>query len=240
MDDAVRRLCNYSVYAFQNEMKNGFITLRGGHRVGICATAVTNAQGELTAVRNVSSLNIRIAREINGAADELISTVYNEKIRSLLIVGEPSSGKTTVLRDIASRIADKEFGYMRVCIVDERSEIAATSEGINSKKMGVGCDVLNGYPKAEGMMIALRALSPEVIICDEIGSDEDVKAIENISNAGVKLISTIHADSFSQLIKRPQFLKLMHTAAFDVAVILSGKHQPGKIKEIISLKKYWR
>ncbi len=240
MDDAVRKLCNYSIHAFQNEMKNGYITVPGGHRVGICATAVTNAEGIITAVRNVSSLNIRIAREVNGAADQLVKTVFAEKIRSTLIVGEPSSGKTTVLRDIAARLSDNEFSYMRVCVIDERGEIAATSEGINRKKLGVGCDVLDGYPKADGMMIALRAMSPEVIICDEIGSESDVYAIESVANAGVKLIASIHADSFSQLSRRPQFVKLMHIAAFDTAVILSGKQQPGKVNEIISLKRYWR
>ncbi len=240
MDDAVRRLCNYSVHAFQNEMRNGFITVPGGHRVGIAASAITNAQGGMTAVRNISSLNIRIAREIEGAADELIREVLSEELRSVLIVGEPSSGKTTVLRDAAKRLSDKEFGYMRVCIVDERGEISATSEGINRMALGAGCDVLDGYPKAEGMMIALRAMSPDVIVCDEIGSGEDVDAIESVANAGVKLIATIHADSFSQLSRRQQFSKLMQISAFDVAVILCGKHNPGKIKEIVSLKRHWR
>lgn len=240
MDDAVRKLCNFSVYAFQNEMKNGFITVPGGHRVGIGATAVTNAQGELTAVKNVSSLNIRIAREITGSADEFIKNVFSDRIRSVLIVGEPASGKTTVLRDIARKLSGPEFQYLRVCIVDERSEIAATCEGISRKSLGFGCDVLDGYPKADGMMIALRAMSPDVIICDEIGSDSDVAAIESIANAGVKIIATIHADGFSQLLKRPQFINLMHTCAFDLAVILCGKQTPGKIKEIISLKRYWR
>ncbi|MEE1279770.1 MAG: stage III sporulation protein AA [Oscillospiraceae bacterium] len=240
MDDAVRRLCNYSVHAFQNEMKNGFITVAGGHRVGISASAIINAQGDMSAVRNVSSLNIRIAREVEGAADELIREVLREKIRSVLIVGEPSSGKTTVLRDVAKRLSEKEFGYMRVCIVDERGEISATSEGVNRMALGVGCDVLDGYPKAEGMMIALRAMSPDIIVCDEIGSSEDVASIESIANAGVKLIATIHANSFSQLSRRPQFSKLMQISAFDVAVILSGKNNPGKIKEIVSLKRHWR
>lgn len=240
IDDAVRRLCNYSLHAFQNEMKNGYITVLGGHRVGIGATAVTNAQGELTAIKNVASLNIRIAKEVIGAADALIKNVFNSGIKSVLIVGEPSSGKTTVLRDVASRLSGTDFDYLRVCVVDERSEIAAISDGISQKSLGIGCDVLDGYPKAEGMMIALRAMSPDVIICDEIGADGDVAAVESVANAGVKIIATIHASSFSQLVKRPQFARLMQTSAFDVAVVLLGKNMPGEIKEIVPLKRYWR
>lgn len=240
MDDAVRKLCNYSVHAFQNELKNGFITVSGGHRVGISATAVVNAKGEIAAIKNISSLNIRIAREVVGAADEILNSVFLDRIRSVLIVGEPSSGKTTVLRDIASRLSGSEFGYLRVCVVDERSEIAATNEGISKNKLGFGCDVLDAYPKAEGMMIALRAMAPDVIVCDEIGSDKDVDAIESVANAGTKLVASIHAECFSQLLKRPQFQKLMRTSAFETAVVLKGRENPGKIKEIIPLKRYWR
>ncbi len=239
-DDAVRRLCNYSIHAFQNELKNGFVTVSGGHRVGIVGTAVMNAQGEISAVKNISSLNIRIAREINGAADEVISSIFRDRIRSVLIVGEPSSGKTTVLRDIARSLSGAEFGFLRVCIVDERSEIAAISEGISKNALGVGCDILDAYPKADGMMIALRAMSPDVIICDEIGSDKDALAIENIANAGVTLVASIHAENFLGLLKRPQFKRLMATSVFETAVVLSGRETPGKIKEIIPLRRYWR
>ena len=143
LNEAVRRLCNYSIHAFQNELKNGFVTVLGGHRVGVVGTAVIGAQGEIAAIKNVSSLNIRIAREIEGAADEIISNIFKDRLRSVLIVGEPSSGKTTVLRDIARRLSGAEFGFLRVCIVDERSEIAATSEGVTKNNFGVGCDVLD-------------------------------------------------------------------------------------------------
>ena len=240
LSDAVRRLCNYSVHAFQNELKNGFITVAGGHRVGIIGTAVINANGEITAIKNVSSLNIRIARKIKGAANEIIDNIFKDRLRSVLIVGQPSSGKTTVLRDIASRLSGEDFGFLRVCIVDERSEIAATSDGIGRNALCDGCDVLDAYPKAEGMMIALRAMSPDVIICDEIGADTDILAIQNVSNAGTILIASIHADSFSGLLKRPQFQRLMATSVFETAIVLSGRETPGKTKEFIPLKRYWR
>ena len=240
MDEAVRRLCDFSFHSFQNEMKNGYITVRGGHRVGICATAVTDAMGNLTAVKNVSSINIRISREVLGCADELIYSIYRNDIKSVLIVGEPSSGKTTLLRDAAFRLSSEEFGFLRVCIVDERKEIASTYDGYATNKIGVSCDVLDGYPKADGMMIALRAISPSIIVCDEIGDEKDVYAIQKVANAGVKLLATIHSNSFSQLLKRPQFIRLMDTGAFDVAVVLKGRQAPCRIKEIVPLKKYWR
>lgn len=240
MDESASRLVNFSIHAFQNEMKKGFITIKGGHRVGICASAIIDNKGEITSIRNISSLNIRIAREVKGAANEIINNVFLERIVSTLIVGEPSSGKTTILRDLASRLSDDEFGYLRVCIVDERGEIAATSGAIASKKLGIGCDVLDGYPKADGMMLALRSMSPDIIVCDEIGGDDDILAIESIVNSGVKIIATIHSDDFSHLAKRPQFSRLMQTGAFDVAVILKKRDTPGKIKEIIPLKRHWR
>ncbi len=240
MDESASRLVNFSIHAFQNEMKKGFITIKGGHRVGICASAIVDNTGEITSLRNISSLNIRIAREIKGASNEIINNVFSEKIVSTLIVGEPSSGKTTILRDLASRLSDKEFGYLRVCIVDERGEIAATSDGVASKNLGVGCDVLDGYPKAEGMMLALRSMSPDIIVCDEIGGDDDIRAIESVVNSGVKIIATIHSDDFSHLTKRPQYTRLMQTSAFDIAIILKRRDTPGKIKEIIPLKRYWR
>lgn len=240
VDESASRLVNFSVHAFQNDMKKGFVTIKGGHRVGICATAIVDNKGEITSIRNISSLNIRIAREINGVSDEIIDNLFLDKIYSVLLVGEPSSGKTTILRDLANRLSGKEFGYLRVCIVDERGEIAATNGGIASKTLGVGCDVLDGYPKADGMLLALRSMSPDIIICDEIGGDNDIRAIESIVNSGVKIIATIHSDDFSHLTKRPQFSRLMQTGAFDFAVILKRRDTPGQIKEIVPLKRYWR
>lgn len=240
MEDALRRLCSFSIHAFQNEMKNGYITTPGGHRVGICAGATLSGQGELTAVHNVSSMSIRIAREVPGAADELLRQCYSGALKSVLIVGEPASGKTTVLRDAVKQLSGREYGYIRVCVVDERGEIAASCDGVSRKQLGFGCDVLDGYPRADGMMIALRAMSPEIVVCDEVGTQEDAVALEQVANAGVRLLSSIHAESFAKLLRRPQFSRLMKAGAFDVAVILRGRQAPGEIAEIVSLKKYWR
>ncbi len=239
-DESIRRLCNFSLHSYQNELINGFITVDGGHRVGICATAVKNSKGEINSVNNISSLNIRISREISGVSDNIINTVFSNGIKSLLIIGEPSSGKTTLLRDLATRISGEEFGFMRVSVVDERSEIAKTSSASNYKSLGVGCDVLDGFPKSEGMIIALRAMGPDVIICDEIGKEEDVFAIQNVSNSGVVIIASIHSSSISELIRKPQFNKIIKTGAFEIAVVLKGKAAPGEISEIVSLRRFWK
>lgn len=240
MEESVRKLCNYSIYAFQNEMKNGFITVNGGHRVGIAATAITDLNGNITAIKDVTSLNVRIARQIDNCSDDIIQNILHNRLKSILIIGEPASGKTTVLRDLSLRLSGAEFGFKRVCVVDERGEIDICNIFNNKKQFGISCDILKGYPKNEGMLIALRSLSPEVIVCDEVGCDNDVHAIEKIANSGVKLFATIHANSISELSKRPQFEELMRTGAFEVGVVLLGRSSPGNISEIVSLKKYWR
>ncbi len=239
-DESVRKLCNYSLHSYQNELINGYLTISGGHRVGICATAVKNPKGEVTSIKDISSLNIRISRVISGVSNEIINSVFSSGLKSVLIVGEPSSGKTTLLRDIATKLSGKDFGFLRVSVIDERSEIAQTGTVFGFKNLDVGCDVFDGYPKSQGMMTALRSMGPDVIICDEIGRDDDVAAIENISNSGVFIIASIHSSSVGELLRKPQFNKIIKTAAFETAVILKGKDSPGEIADMISLRRFWR
>ena len=236
-DESVRRLCSFTLHAYQHELINGYITYMG-HRVGVCSTAQKNSKGKIESVNNITSLNIRIARNISGVADEIIGQILSKKLSSLLIVGEPSSGKTTILKDIAARLSAGEFGYLRVCVVDERNEILKLNA--DNKYGSAGYDVLDGFPKADGMMIAVRTMNPDVIVCDEIGSDEDVIAIEKISNSGCRIIASIHAGSFSELCKKHQFNRLMRTSAFEGAVILKGKETPGEIREYVSLRRFWK
>lgn len=239
-DESVRKLCNYSLHSYQNELINGFITIGGGHRVGICATAVKNSKGEIVSVKNISSMNIRISRDIRGVSDKIINSIFSNGIKSILIVGEPSSGKTTLLRDIATKLSGKEFGFLRVSIIDERSEIAQTGTFLERKNLDIGCDIFDAYPKSQGMMTALRSMGPDVIICDEIGKDEDVVAIENISNSGVNIIASIHSSSLGELLRKPQFNKLIRTASFETAIFLKGKISPGEISDIVSLRRFWK
>ena len=178
-----------SVYAFENEIRNGYITLAGGHRVGITGDAVV-VGGEISHIRTVQSLNYRFAREVIGAADSVMEKIYDGKyIKNTLIMSPPMCGKTTMLRDVARQLS---LLGKKVSIVDERGEIAALAMGVPSFSLGANCDVLSGVDKADGMLLMLRAMSPDVIITDEIGDERDFAAISEIKKRGVSIITSLH------------------------------------------------
>lgn len=217
-------ICRYSVYSFENDIARGFVTLDGGHRVGICGTFVYK-NGKIETIREISSLNIRVAHEIIGCSDELFRCVFSDKPRSLLLGGAPMSGKTTILRDLARRIS-KSF---RVAIIDTRGEISASVKGTPSFDVGLNTDVLCGCEKSDGILIALRTLSPEIIICDEIGNDEN--AIEQCALCGAKIIASAHAGNFRELSNRPSTRAVL--PFFDYAAIIENR---GRIAEIHKLR----
>ncbi len=184
-----------SVYAFENEIKNGYVTLAGGHRVGISGDAVID-EGKISHIRSVQSLNYRFAREVIGAADCVIDRIFDgKKIKNTLIVSPPMCGKTTMLRDIARQLSQRG---KKVSIVDERGEIAALSFGASPFELGANCDVLANVNKADGMLLMLRAMSPDVIITDEIGDERDFAAISEIKKRGVSVITTLHGMDFAE------------------------------------------
>ncbi|MBQ8133970.1 MAG: stage III sporulation protein AA [Clostridia bacterium] len=231
--DSFKSLCGYSVYSRQNEINQGFLTAGGGYRIGICGTAAMK-NGEVTAVTNITSLNLRISRQIFGISDELIAKLH--PIRSgILIAGAPSTGKTTMLRDLAYNLSlGKGCSIMRTCVIDERGEI---SGGYNERcgiDLGL-CDVLQGYPKGEGIMQAVRSLSPQVIICDEVGTDSDAQAVAKGANAGAYIVATVHASGYEELMKRSQARKLLDTGAFGTVVILGSTDRPCKITQMINV-----
>lgn len=232
LDESFRNICSYSVYSHQNEIKNGYITICGGHRVGISGTAVLR-DGQISGMRDISSVNIRVAREIYGAADELLKAVRGNISSGLLLAGAPASGKTTILRDIARQLASGINGTpCKVAVVDERGELAGTYLGVPQNDLGVCCDVLDGYPKAEGILQAVRSLSPEFILCDEIGGNDEVNAVVQGLNAGAGIISSIHAGDVEGLMKRKQAVALLRTGAFGTVAMLDGHGRPGKITGI--------
>lgn len=216
-------LCRNSVHSFAREISEGYITLPGGHRVGFCGTAVEQC-GKLSTLKDISSLNIRFAREVRGCAEELCRRAFPDGLCSLIVCGKPLSGKTTVLRDTARILGESH----RVAVVDCRGEIAGVSGGVPALDIGENTDVLNGYPKGEGIMCALRSLSPEVIICDEIGGDAE--EVRQCMNCGVRLIVSAHAGSIPELMSRPALRELL--PLFDRAALLGER---GRLKELVEL-----
>lgn len=234
LDEAFRLICNCSVHSHQREIKNGFITIKGGHRAGICGTAVIE-NDLITNVRDISSINLRIARDVDGAAiDTAKAIVEKDRVKGSLIFGPPGCGKTTILRDLARHLscANESGRFYRVAVIDERGEIAACFQGEPQNDLGPCCDVFDGYPKGEGIMQAVRSMSPDIVICDEVGSDDDAKAIEMSINAGVTMIASAHASSIDELKSRPQIKRLLLSGAFNCAVRLMGRQNPGKVAQV--------
>lgn len=216
-------LCRNSVHSYAREISEGYITLPGGHRVGFCGTAVEQ-EGKLSTLKDISSLNIRFAREVRGCAEELCSRAFRDGLCSLIVFGKPLCGKTTVLRDMARILGDAH----RVSIIDTRGEIAGVYGGVPALDIGENTDVLNGYSRGEGIMCALRSLAPEVIICDEIGSDAE--EIRQCMNCGVKIIVSAHAGSIAELLSRTALRELL--PLFDKAALLGGRGRLAELSEI--------
>lgn len=225
LDGVVQRVCEYSVYNRQHEILGGYVTLRGGHRAGLCGTAVTDGK-TITNLRDLSSLNLRFAREIKGCATALLRRI--QPTNGVLLCGEPGSGKTTLLRDLARQLS----AQYRVSLIDERGELAASVGGIPQNDVGL-CDVYGGYPKALAMECAIRSMSPEIIICDEV-STADVSSLLQCVHCGAAVIATAHARTSEELRRKPVFRRLVQTGAFGSLVFLDDRRRVGQIRDVKS------
>ncbi|WP_349407746.1 stage III sporulation protein AA [Pseudalkalibacillus sp. SCS-8] len=232
----LNKLSQFSLYAFEEELRRGYITIKGGHRVGLAGKVITE-KGQVKVIRDVSSFNIRVATQKEGTAERWAPYLYKNRWLNTLIIGPPQSGKTTFLRDVA-RIASQGTAGLRirsskVGIVDERSEIAGCIHGVPQHNLGPRVDVLDSCPKAEGIMMMIRSLSPEVIIVDEIGRQEDAEAILEALNAGVQMIMTAHGYGIENVLKRPIFQRLMEIQLFDRFIEMSQSSGPSRVKRIL-------
>lgn len=241
-DDAkfiLNKLSQFSIYMIEEELKKGYVTIEGGHRVGLAGKVVTD-NGSVKVIRDVTSFNIRVAKEKMGIAVPLVPYLYEGKWLNTIILGPPQTGKTTMIRDIArlmsTGIEQRGMSPIKVGVVDERSEIAGCVKGVPQHTFGPRLDVLDACPKAEGMMMMIRSMSPDVLVVDEIGRQEDCDAVLEAIHAGVGLIMSVHGYSIDDLRKRPSLKTLVDTGSFERFVILSNERGPGTIRQIYNGK----
>jgi stage III sporulation protein AA len=229
---------NYSIYSIEDELKNGYITIHGGHRIGIVGKVLMGNKGIRT-LKNFSGLNIRVCREKLGIASKALPYIINSKGEFLntLLVSPPQCGKTTLLRDIIRTISEgvphMNFRGLKVGVVDERSELGACFEGVPQNDLGPRTDILDCCPKAEGMIMLIRSMSPQVIATDEIGRTEDSIAIEEAMMAGIKLITTVHGRSLGDILNKNIIGKLVGDGVFERIIFLSNSNGVGTMDSVI-------
>lgn len=218
IEEIIKRFCDLSVYAYLDEIKNGFLTIEGGHRIGVCGTVVMK-DNNIYNIKNINSINIRTAHEVKGCSDKL-----DFKINNLLIISPPCCGKTTIIRDLCRRLGRNN----KVSIVDERGEIAGVHNGVPCFDIGNMTDVLSLVQKSKGIEYLLRSMSPDYIVTDEIASD-DYEAVNRAFSYGVKVIATAHGNNIADTVKRLG----LSGSEFNNIVLLSNKKGIGTIEEVV-------
>ena len=234
--------CMDSRYAFQDEIKKGFLTIKGGHRIGICGEVVYESKGNIQAIKYISSINIRIAHEIKGIANSIINYIYEKgKVSNTLIISPPGMGKTTLLRDIIRLLSNgiEEKKGKNVALVDERGEIAACYQGVPQLDVGPRTDVLYGCDKDNGMKMLLQSMAPEVIAVDEIVTWNERQLISQMMGRGCAVIATMHGENVLQDKKYTKWFE-----DFEILLFLSKQNGVFKIKlykleEVEKCKKSW-
>lgn len=235
LENLLGHLCKYSIYAFADEIRQGFLTVQGGHRVGLAGQVILDGEGRIKNMKYIRYLNIRIAHQIRGAADALMPCLYEDgQVMSTLLISPPGGGKTTMLRDIIRQVSDGTvYGRgINVSVVDERSEIAGSYLGVSQNDVGIRTDVLDGCPKVEGMMRLIRSMAPRVLAVDEVGSLADAQALQMAGGCGCKLLATIHGGSMEEVRRKDYMRYIMEQGLFERYVMLDRRQGVCRIVEI--------
>lgn len=240
--EMLQKICNNSIYSYQNQINNGYLTIKGGHRVGITGNCVLE-ENKIINISYISAINFRIAREILGCSNKILKHVLNieeKTIYNTLIISPPGAGKTTLLRDLIRNISNGieaiNFPGLNVGIVDERGEIAAVYKGIPQNDIGLRTDVLDNIPKEIGLKMLIRSMSPQVICADEIGKIGDSEMIKEAFCSGIKGIFTAHGGSLKDISRNPILQELLETNLIEKVIILDNRGKRGEIKTIYELK----
>lgn len=224
----LKHLCRYSVYAFADEIRQGFLTIQGGHRVGLAGQVILEDDNTIRNLKYIRYLNIRIAHELIGVSDTLLPSLYDSRgvFYNTLLISPPGCGKTTMLRDLVRNVSNgNTYGKgMNVSVVDERSEIAGSYLGVAQNDVGIRTDVLDGCPKREGMMMLIRSMAPQVLAVDELGGDSDIQALQMASGCGCKLLATVHGSSLNGIKNKKYMRNVILDRLFDRYLVLTRKN----------------
>jgi stage III sporulation protein AA len=238
--ETMEYISNYSLYAFEEEIRQGFITINGGHRIGIAGKIIIE-DDVIKGMKHISFINVRLAHQVKGCADQVLPYIINQQGKGIyhtLIISPPRCGKTTLLRDIIRQLSDGSslLPGMSIGVVDERSEIGACYMGTPQNELGIRTDILDCCPKAKGMLMLIRSMSPQIIAVDELGSKEELEAIDYVIGCGCKLIATVHGSSLEDIRNKPTLGELIEKRLFERYIILSNVRGIGHLEEIYDMQ----